>query len=84
MEVIDAFIGRVVTNIIEPATALLAVLAFLLFVYGGVNFIRNAENEEKRSTGIQHMFWAIIGLVIIFGANALLGFIGGTVDSVLP
>jgi uncharacterized membrane protein YidH (DUF202 family) len=84
MEVIDAFIGKVVANIIEPITALLVILAFLLFVYGAVNFIRNAENEEKRSTGIQHMFWAVIGLVIIFGANAIIGLIGGTVNSVLP
>lgn len=84
MEVIDAFIGKVVANIIEPITALLVILAFLLFVYGAVNFIREADNEEKRSTGIQHMFWAIIGLVIIFGANAIISLIGGTVNSVLP
>lgn len=84
MNVIESFIGKVVENILMPLTALITILAFLLFVYGAVNFIRNAENEEKRSVGIQHMFWAVIGLVIIFGANAIISFIGGTVSSVLP
>lgn len=84
MEVVDAFIGRVVENIIGPAVALLGILAFLYFVFGVVMYIKNAENEEARKTGQQHMLWALVGLIIIFGANAIIGLINGTVNSVLP
>ncbi len=34
-------------------------------------FIRGADNEEKRKTGQQHMIWGIIGLVIMFGAGVI-------------
>lgn len=84
MDIIDTFIGKVVTNIFQPLVALLGILAFLYFVWGVVMYIRNAENEEKRSEGQRHMLWAIIGLAIIFGANAIIGFVGSTANSVLP
>lgn len=84
MEVIDAFIGRVVENILAPIVLLLGVLAFLYFVFGVVMYIKNAEDEEARKTGARHMLWAIIGLAIIFGANAIIAFINGTVDSIFP
>jgi len=84
MEVIDAFIGRIVENILAPIVLLLGVLAFLYFVYGVVMYIKNAEDEEARKTGTRHMLWAIIGLGIIFGANAIIAIINGTVDSIFP
>lgn len=84
MEIIDAFISRVVENILSPIVALLTILAFLYFVFGVVMYIKNADNEEARTTGQRHMLWAIVGLVLIFGVNAFIGLINGTVNSVLP
>lgn len=75
MTALDSFIDALVTNIFEPLVALLGVLAFLYFVFGVVMFIRNADSEEKRAQGQRHMLWAVIGLVIIFGANAIIAFI---------
>ncbi len=84
MDPIDSFISTIVHNLLEPAVALIGVLAFLYFVFGVVMFIGNSANEEKRAQGQRHMLWAIIGLAIIFGANAIIGFIGGTVNSIKP
>ncbi len=84
MEVVDEFISRVVENILSPVVALITILAFLYFVFGVVMYIKNADNEEARKQGQTHILWAIIGLVIIFGVNALIGLISGTVNSVLP
>lgn len=84
MNPIDSFISTIVDNLLEPAVALLGVLAFLYFVFGVVMFIGGAENEEKRAQGQRHMLWALIGLAIIFGANAIISFIGGTVNSIAP
>ena len=78
---IDTFIDKVEANILTPLVTLVSVLAFLLFVYGIVEFIRNAENEEKRATGAQHILWGLIGLVVIFGANAIIGFLKNTVGT---
>lgn len=84
MEVLDAFINRVVENILAPITLLLGVLAFFWFVFGVVMYIKNADSEEARKTGQSHMLWAIIGLSIMFGANAIIAFINDTVHSALP
>lgn len=81
MDAINTFIDRVVANILDPVVALLGILAFLMFVWGVVMFIRNADNEEKRAEGQRHMIWAIVGLAIIFGANAIIRFIAATLNS---
>jgi len=75
---------RIQNAIVDPLITLLGILAFLLFVYGMVNFIRSADNEEKRTEGQRHMIWAIIGLVIIFGTNTLVGLIANTVGADVP
>lgn len=64
-----------------PFITLLSLAAFVVFVWGVVQFIANAEDEEKRKTGQQHMIWGIIGLVIMFGANAVVALIKQTVGA---
>jgi len=84
MQALDDFILGIIDELVEPAVMLLGALAFVYFVFGVVMYIRNADNEEKRTEGQRHILWAIIGLAIIFGANAIVGFIGDTVNSVAP
>ncbi len=81
MNAFDTFITKVQDAILTPIITLLALGAFVVFIWGIVEFIANAENEEKRATGQQHMIWGIIGLVIIFGANAIVSLIGATVGA---
>lgn len=70
--------NNIKANIITPIIDLLALGAFILFVWGVVNFIRYADDSEKRATGQQHMVWGIVGLVIIFGAQAIIAIITNT------
>lgn len=65
------FLGKVEAQIIDPAITVLALAAFILFAYGVFEFIRGADSDEKRKLGQQHMIWGIIGLVIMFGARAI-------------
>jgi hypothetical protein len=76
------FIGKIQVAIIDPLITLLAVLAFLVFLWGVVEFIRNAGDAEQRKTGQKHIIWGLIGLVIIFGAQAIVGLIIGTVSGI--
>lgn len=78
----DAFLAKVVTQILTPIVTLLSLAAFAVFVWGVVEFIAGAGDEEKRSKGQKHMFWGIIGLAIIFGANGIISLLNGTLDSI--
>lgn len=77
----DTFLGKIQAEILTPIITLLSLGAFLLFLWGIVEFIAGATNEEKRATGQQHMIWGIIGLVIIFGANAIVSLLKATVGA---
>lgn len=76
------FIAKIEAQILVPIITLLSLAAFVLFVWGVVQFMANSEDEEKRKTGQQHMIWGIIGLVIMFGANAIIALIRQTVGAV--
>lgn len=75
MEALNAFLGKVTSAIINPIVTVIALVAFLYFVYGVMLFIKNAGNEEARSVGRQHMLWGLIGLAILFGATLIMNFL---------
>lgn len=75
MDPVNDFITAIEREILAPIITLIALAAFAVFVWGVVEFIQGADNEEKRRTGQIHMIWGIIGLVIIFGANAIISII---------
>jgi len=76
------FITKIEAQILVPIITLLSLAAFVLFVWGVVQFMANSENDEKRKIGQQHMLWGIIGLVIMFGANAIIALIRQTVGAI--
>lgn len=77
----NKFVKNVETQIIDPAITVLAMAAFILFAYGVFEFIRGADNDEKRTTGQQHMIWGIIGLAIMFGAKSIVSILTKIVAS---
>jgi len=77
-ETAQTFFDHVKTNIVNPIITLLAMAAFVIFVWGVIDFIRSADDAEKRKSGQQHMIWGIVGLVIIFGANAIISILKNT------
>ncbi|MDR3548867.1 MAG: hypothetical protein P4M11_11480 [Candidatus Pacebacteria bacterium] len=79
---LNSFITTVETQILTPIITLLALGAFIVFVWGVVEYIRNADNDEARKLGQQHILWGLIGLVIIFGANALVTLIGNIANQI--
>lgn len=72
------FILNVQREIISPIVTLIGLAALVVFVWGVVEFIRNGDNEEKRAIGQRHMIWGLIGMVILFGANAIVALIATT------
>ena len=78
MNAFDTFLINVQKEILDPLITLIALAAFVIFVWGVVEFIRGADATEKRQEGQRHMVWGIVGLVILFGANAIINIITAT------
>ena len=72
---VDSFVSNVNRLIINPIILLLFGLAVVYFLYGIFEFISNQENEEKKTTGKNHMIWGIIGIVIMMGVFTILNII---------
>jgi len=75
-------IGRIGDYVVNPLIFLMFSVAFLVFIWGLVQFVMNLDNEEARSTGIKHMIWGIIGMVIMLGVNGIKTIIQNTVNTI--
>lgn len=69
----QSIIDTLKTKILNPIEGFLIVLATLFFLWGVVEFIAGASNEDKRTVGKRHMLWGILGLVVILGARGIIG-----------
>ncbi len=78
MVVLNQFLGKVVTQIINPIILLLAASAFVVFLWGVFQFIAHAGDETKRTEGKSAIMWGLVGLVIIFGAYGIINVALGT------
>jgi hypothetical protein len=85
MNPLASFIESVQRQILEPIVTLMALAAFLVFLWGVVEFLRaGASGGKEKEDGRRHMVWGIIGLAIIFGANAIVSILGDTANTLLP
>lgn len=62
---LDCIINKVIGQIINPLIPVLIGVGLIIFFWGIIQFVLNADSEEKRSTGKQHMMWGIIGIFIM-------------------
>lgn len=65
-------ISTIKTELLDPLTLLISAAAALVFLYGVVEFIAGASNEDARTKGKRHMVWGLLGLVIIGVAWAII------------
>lgn len=75
---LDTLLGNIATEILDPLLLLLVVIAFLVFIWGVIEFIANADNSDARQTGRRHIIWGIVGLFIMFGVLGIMSFIKNT------
>ncbi len=80
----DSIIVSVADKIINPLIYLLFVVAFVLFLWGLVEFMRKSNDPKARELGQQHMMWSILGFVIMFGAYTIMNLIVKTFDFKTP
>lgn len=76
------FLTNVEGVIVNPLITLIALAAFVLFLWGVVEFIMHAGDETKREEGKQKIIWGLVGLVVIFGAKGIIAIAFNTFNGV--
>ncbi|MDO8523221.1 MAG: hypothetical protein Q7S12_02985 [bacterium] len=79
---IDEIISVVQLDIIKPLTIFFFAAATIFFLYGVVEYIMGASNEEARTVGKRHMIWGLTGLVIMTVVSAIIGILQNFFNSV--
>jgi len=74
-------INKIVQDAIWPFVIFLIALAAMFFIWGLIEFIAGADNEEKRTAGKRHLAWGLIGLFIMFSVYGIIQLIANFVGS---
>lgn len=75
-------LDRISDFIINPIIFTLFTVAFVIFIWGLVQFVAHLDNEEARSDGSKHMIWGIIGMVVMVGVNSIIAVIQNTIAQI--
>ena len=69
-----------VEGMVSSAVNLILIVASILFLFnflvGGIKFMLTGGNKEKLETAKRQLLNAILGIVIVFSAWSILGFVG--------
>lgn len=76
-----SIIDAILSNAVWPFIGFVFACAIILFVYGIIEFILGADNEEKRITGKKHIVWGTIGLAIMFAVWGIVGILQNFIAS---
>ncbi len=79
-DALDLVLYKINMYIINPAIEGAFIVAFVIFIWGVFQFIRNADDKVKRQEGKDHMLWGIVGFVIMFGVFGIMTILGNTVE----
>lgn len=78
------FMAKVSEFILIPTITLLTAVAFLVFLWGVGQYMMNADNEQARQTGVKHITFGIIGLVVMLSAYTIITIAAATFGLDLP
>ncbi len=77
----DVNIATMLGEFVSRALGVMGSLALVVFVYGGFLWLTSGGSEEKVDKGSKAMFWAAIGIFIVFSTYAILNLIINTLTS---
>lgn len=76
---VNDLLNKIGDFVIDPIIFTLFTIAFVVFIWGLVQFVGHLDNEEARSTGQKHMIYGLIGMAIMISVNGLIGIIQSTI-----
>jgi hypothetical protein len=68
----DQVVFDINRTILNPLIQFAFIVAFVVFLWGVMEYIRSANNPEGRKIGQDHMLWGVIGLVIMVGVYGII------------
>ena len=75
----NALLNKISEVIVNPIIYMMFTAAFIVFIWGLVQFVSHLDNEESRSVGGKHMVWGLIGMTIMISVNAIIDIIQNTI-----
>ena len=79
---LDTLLENINSQIVNPIILLLMGAGLIVFLYGLVEMIQGADNEDARKKGQQHMIWGIVGLFIMVAVFGIINVIISTIGAV--
>ena len=70
-------ISNIKVYILNPIIGFMFAVAVVMFIYGIVEYIWSADNEEKVEVGKKHMIWGIVGIFVMLGVYGILNILSG-------
>jgi hypothetical protein len=68
-------IQLIIGNVIKAALGIVGSIALLMMTYGGYRWLTAMGNSERVEKGKDTLIWAVLGLVVIFGAYAITSYV---------
>ena len=78
MPVVNDILGRIASEILQPAAEVIFAAGFLLFLWGLVVFLWNVEEGGNNSEGKEHMIWGIVGMFIMVSIWSIIALLDNT------
>ena len=72
MSVLDGYLAKIVTQIVNPLILLLTAVAVVVFAWGVFQFVWHSGDDKAREEGRRAILWGFVGFVIIFGAYGII------------
>jgi len=73
-----------IVSLIDPLILLIFSAGVLVFMWGLVMFIIQADSTDGRKTGVQHMIWGILGIFIMATVFGIISIITSTLGVSIP
>ena len=70
-------ISNIKVYILNPIIGFMFAVAVVMFIYGIVEYILSADNEDKVAVGKTHMIYGIIGIFVMIGVYGILNLLSG-------
>lgn len=75
---VDELLYKLNAKVINPVIEFAFIIALVVFLWGVMQYIRGAANQEKRKEGREHMLWGVIGFVIMLGVFGIISILTRT------
>jgi uncharacterized membrane protein YbhN (UPF0104 family) len=73
-----AYVDRFLDAVVNPIIKLLFAVALLVFIFGAVRFVLNANSDTERTQGKKAMGYGVIGFFVMLSAYFIIGIIKNT------